>query len=67
MTLPAMQVRHDPSDRWWVAAKWPDGRREDIKDFRSENEANEWIANELDAWLESGRDAGRAEAPRKPV
>jgi hypothetical protein len=52
MTIPTMQVRHDKNEQWWVAAKWPNGRTEDIKHFRPENEANEWIANELDAWLE---------------
>lgn len=57
MSGPVMQIRHDPSDRWWVAAKWPDGQIEDISDFRSESEANEWIANELDAWLEERRQA----------
>ena len=52
MTVPTMQIRHDTNDRWWVAAKWPDGRTEDIKGFTSEAEANEWIANELNKWLE---------------
>ncbi len=64
MTVPIMQIRHDPSDRWWVAARWPDGRSEDIKDFRSENAANEWIANELDAWLETARNTQGAKASR---
>ena len=52
MTAPIMQIRHDTHDTWWVAAKWPDGRTEDIKGFSSEADANEWIANELDRWLE---------------
>ena len=56
MTVPIMQVRHDSKDVWWVAAKWPDGAIEDIQGFKSENEANEWIANELETWL-----AGRKE------
>jgi len=47
-----MQIRHDTNDQWWVAAKWPDGRTEDIKGFASEIDAHEWIANELDARLE---------------
>ena len=52
MTVPTMQIRHDERGQWWVAAKWPDGRTEDIKGFKSENEANEWIANDLPSWLE---------------
>ena len=56
MTVPIMQVRHDSNDQWWVAAKWPDGAIEDIRGFKSENEANEWISNELETWL-----AGRKE------
>jgi hypothetical protein len=48
-----MQIRHDTDDIWWVAAKWPDGRSEDIKGFSSETDANEWIAKELNEWLEN--------------
>ncbi len=55
MTGPVMQIRHDTSDRWWVAAKWPHGQIEDIMGFRTESEANDWIATELDAWLEHRR------------
>jgi len=47
-----MQIRHDTHGTWWVAAKWPDGRTEDIKGFSSEADANEWIAKELAQWLE---------------
>jgi hypothetical protein len=57
-----MQVRHDEHDQWWVSAKWPDGRTEDIMRFRSESDANEWIANELDAWLERQRQAHAQDA-----
>jgi hypothetical protein len=56
MTVPTMQIRHDMHDRWWVAAKWPDGRTENIKGFKSESEANEWIANELDSWLKGRKE-----------
>ena len=59
MNAPTMQIRRNNNDAWWVAAKWPDGRTEDIKDFRSEADANEWIANELHKWLE---DRKRSEA-----
>jgi hypothetical protein len=49
---PVMQIRHDTDDRWWVAATWPDGHQEDIKGFANESEANAWIANELQDWLD---------------
>ena len=62
MTGPVMQIRHDPSDRWWVAAKWPHGQIEDILGFRTESEANDWIANELDTWLEHRRNEEKADA-----
>jgi hypothetical protein len=51
-----MQVRHDTSGRWWVAAKWPDGLIEDVEGFKSETEANEWIATEFDNWLNRRRE-----------
>jgi hypothetical protein len=36
-----------------VAARWPDDRIEDIASFKSEIDANEWIASDFQAWLES--------------
>jgi hypothetical protein len=35
-----------------VAATWPDGRVEHIASFKSEQDANEWIAKEFQLWLE---------------
>jgi hypothetical protein len=52
-----MQIRHDTHDTSWAAAKWPDGRSEDIKGFSPEADGNEWIANELDRWLEQRKQA----------
>ena len=51
-TVPIMQVRHTKDDEWFVAAKWPDGATEDIRGFETESEANEWIANEMQSWLD---------------
>ena len=51
-TVPIMQVRHTKDDEWFVAAKLPDGATEDIRGFKTESEANEWIANELQSWLD---------------
>lgn len=52
ITAPVLQIRHTPQDEWFVAAKWPDGRTEDIRGFKTESEANEWVVNELQAWLD---------------
>ena len=51
-TAPVLQIRRTTNDVWFVAAEWPDGRIEDIRGFRTESEANEWVANELQAWLD---------------
>jgi hypothetical protein len=53
-----MQIRHAETGEWLVAAKWPDGTVEDIRDFGSETEANAWIADELQAWLDARKAAG---------
>jgi hypothetical protein len=50
--IPVMQIRRSKNGDWWVAAKWPSGEVEDIKGFATESEANEWIAKELQAWLD---------------
>jgi hypothetical protein len=50
--IPVMQIRHSDTGDWLVAAKWPSGEVEDIKGFATESQANEWIAKELQAWLE---------------
>jgi hypothetical protein len=60
--VPIFQIRHGPEESGWiVAATWPDGRTEDITDFASESEANEWIASELQGWLDRRKqgEAGR--------
>lgn len=57
--IPILQIRHADGDDWKVAATWPDGRSEEIKGFKSENAANEWIANRFAAWLDEA-DGGNA-------
>ena len=54
--VPVMQVRHDPNGEWWVAATWPNGHKEDVKGFKTESAANEWIAKELQAWLDQRKE-----------
>jgi hypothetical protein len=58
--IPVMQIRHNEKDEWFVAAKWPDGRTEDVMGFATESDANAWIANELQAWLDQKRQAPHA-------
>jgi hypothetical protein len=51
--IPTLQVsRHSAERDWRVVARWPDGRLEDIGRFKSELEANEWIAKHFQTWLE---------------
>jgi hypothetical protein len=50
--LPALQIRTTNGESWLVRAQFPDGSFEDIPGFRSENEANEWVAKELQGWLD---------------
>jgi hypothetical protein len=53
--IPVLQIRHTDGEAWKVAATWPDGRFEEIKGFKSESEANEWIAHSLQEWLDAPR------------
>jgi hypothetical protein len=57
--MPALQIRHSGRDDWCVAATWPDGRYEEIAGFKNEVEANEWIANKFQAWLDNQKNAIR--------
>jgi hypothetical protein len=45
--VPSLQIRHGNGDEWWVAATWPDGQIEDIASFKSELDANAWIAKDF--------------------
>jgi hypothetical protein len=51
--MPILQIRHADGRAWKVAATWPDGRFEEIKGFKTESEANEWIAHSLQAWIDN--------------
>ena len=51
---PMLHIRRsDAGDAICVAAKWPDGRIEDICGFASETDANDWIANKFQDWVEA--------------
>jgi hypothetical protein len=58
--IPALQVRHSEGEGWSVAARWPDGHIEHIAIFKSEFEANEWIANDFQTWLETRKNGDQA-------
>jgi hypothetical protein len=52
MTMPALQVRNTNGGAWRVHASFPDGSEEEISGFNTENEANTWIAEKLQGWLD---------------
>jgi hypothetical protein len=63
-SVPVLQIRHSEGHDWLVAATWPDGRYEEIAGFKNESEANEWIANKFQSWLDNrsgapGRQGGQ--------
>ena len=45
--------------------RWPDGHVEDIAGFKSELEANDWIADHFQEWLEM-RKNGTQHSARQP-
>jgi hypothetical protein len=51
-TMPILQLRRSNGDAWCVHAEFPDGTFEEVPGFKTENEANEWIAKELQHWLD---------------
>ena len=51
-TTPVLQIRRRDGGDWTVAATWPNGKFEEIRPFKNETDANEWIAKEFQAWLD---------------
>ena len=51
-TVPALQVKHSAGTAWRIVATWPDGRSEEIANFKNEAEANAWISEDFLDWLE---------------
>ena len=62
-TAPIMQIRHSDGDDWTVAATWPDGSSEEVGAFKSEAQANKWVADKLQEWLDARKD--RKSDPQK--
>ena len=60
--MPVLQIRNANGGAWCVHAEFPDGSSADIKGFTTENDANQWIATELQHWLETG---SRSPMPEK--
>jgi hypothetical protein len=60
---PVLQIRRSDSGKEiCVAATWPDGRFQEISGFHSETEANEWIANKFQQWLDEHQDGAKSPA-----
>lgn len=58
IATPALRISHsDRGSEVSVAATWPDGRCDTIPGFRSESEANDWIATRFQTWMD--KQAGR--------
>ena len=63
-SLPRLQVRHSDTigwETWTVRATWEDGTFEEIAGFQNEAEANDWITNKFQIWLEEVNKARRAD------
>jgi hypothetical protein len=58
--IPTPQVRHAEGEGWRVAARWSDRHVEDIAGFKTELEANEWIAEDFQTWLETRKNGDQA-------
>jgi hypothetical protein len=52
VAIPVLQIRTLNGNEWWVHAQFPDGSFEEVSGFRSENEANAWVAKDLQDWLD---------------
>ena len=50
--IPILQIRNKNGGAWVVHAEFPDGSFEEISGFKTENEANAWIARGLLDWLD---------------
>jgi hypothetical protein len=51
-TMPILQIRNANGGAWTVHAEFPDGSSDEISGFRTESDANEWIATSLQQWLD---------------
>jgi hypothetical protein len=58
--MPVLQIRNHNGGAWCVHAEFPDGTSEDVSGFKTENEANEWIAKDLHRWLETRENKSHA-------
>jgi hypothetical protein len=51
--VPVLQIKgSDRCDEFSVVASWPDGVFQEIRTFKNEFEANEWIVHQFQGWLE---------------
>jgi hypothetical protein len=53
LATPVLQIRRsDRGQEISVVATWPDGRTRQVNGFKTETEANEWIAHKFQEWME---------------
>ena len=58
---PAFEARPLTSARgWYVRVAWPDGRRDHIPGFVTQQEAQQWIEVKASSWLSERRTASKA-------
>jgi hypothetical protein len=58
---PAFEARPLKSaSGWYVRVAWPDGRRDHIPGFVSQQEAQRWIEAKAPTWLSERRSAPKA-------
>jgi hypothetical protein len=52
ISTPAFEARHlCLASGWYVRVAWPNGKRDHIPGFVSQQEAERWIAEKAQAWL----------------
>jgi hypothetical protein len=66
VTAPILQIRNKNGGSWTVHAEFSDGSFEEISGFATENDANEWIAKELQNWLDRRASGGKENKGAKP-
>jgi hypothetical protein len=52
MSIPRLRICRTNSEDWRVHIEFPDATFEEVSGFRSEEEANEWIAIKFEDWMQ---------------
>jgi len=62
--LPVSHARRQPDGSWHVDVLWHNGRREQLGNFKTAPEAEEFIKTQLEAWHEVAKVPGTYGAHR---